>query len=140
MDHTERIADRIQRAIPKIPSGSLRFWGEWFGRPYDNRHTLISCRCEQNVLRLCFDQGETLSVWAPDRLNIDRSTFRISDADRVRWEWFYYGRPQTPANLYYEDFVKSADGISASTNTDWCTPAFNPTKAEAAVELQSLMH
>jgi hypothetical protein len=86
MDHTKQIADRMQRAIPKVPSGSLRFWGEWLGRPYDSWHTLISCRSEQNVLRLCFDQGETLSVWAPDGLTIDRSTFRISDSYRVRWE------------------------------------------------------
>jgi hypothetical protein len=84
--------------------GSLRFWGEWFGRPYDNCHTLVSCRAEEDVLRLSFDQGETLSTWSPTGLTLDKST---SDADRVRWEWFSYGKAKTPENLYnlyFEEF------------------------------------
>jgi hypothetical protein len=139
MDQTEQLAARIQRTIPKVPKGSLRFWGEWFGRPYDNWHTLVSCRAEQNILRLSFDQDETLSVWSPTGLTLDQSTFRIFDADRVRWEWFYYGRAKTPENLYFEEFTKSGEGISSSTNIDWYTPAFQPRKTEAAVEILSLM-
>jgi len=40
MDQTEKLADRIKQTLPKVPSVTLRFWGEWFGRPYDNCHTL----------------------------------------------------------------------------------------------------
>jgi hypothetical protein len=32
-------------------------------------------------------------------------------ADQVRWEWFYYGRPQIASNRQVWEFVKSADGI-----------------------------
>ena len=69
MDQTEQLADRIQRAITKVPVGSLRFWGERFGRPYDNWHTLTSCRAEKNILLLSFDQGETLSSMVTHRLD-----------------------------------------------------------------------
>jgi len=140
MDQAEQLANSIQRAIPNVPVGSLRFWGEWFGRPYDNWHTLVSCRAEEDVLRLSFDRGETLSVWAPTGLTLDKSIFRISDADRVRWEWFSHGNAKTPENLYFEEFKETADGISASTNIDWFTPTFQPKKTEAAVEILRLTH
>jgi hypothetical protein len=39
-------------------------------------------------LRVFFNEGEVLSVWSPSGLTINSSTCRISDADRVRWEWF----------------------------------------------------
>jgi hypothetical protein len=135
MNELEKLAERIQRKLPKIKSGTLRFWGEWFGRPYDNWHQLVRCEVEQNVLRLVFNEQEILSVWAPSGLEVDHSTFRISTADRVRWEWFYYGRPKTPSNLYFLDFVRSATGISATTNVDWYEPNLKPRPSEAAVEI-----
>lgn len=81
MDRIEQLGDRIRRAIPKVPKGSLRFWGEWFGTPYDRWHTMMSCRAEKNVLMLSFDQDETLSVWSPTGLTLDESTFRISPVE-----------------------------------------------------------
>src|SRR5580704_161436 len=119
MSETEKFADRIRQALPNVKSGTLRFWGEWFGKPYDNWHQLVRCEAKPDVLRLFFNEDEILSVWAPGRLEVDRSTFRISTADRVRWEWFYYGRPKTASNLYFQDFVRSSAGISATTNVDW---------------------
>lgn len=89
MNETQKIADRIRQALPNVKSGTLRFWGEWFGKPYDNWHQLVRCEAEQNLLRLAFNENETLSVWAPSGLEVNLSTFRISTADRVRWEWFY---------------------------------------------------
>ena len=135
MNELERLADRIRQKLPNIKSGTLRFWGEWLGRPYDNCHQLVGCEVEQNVLRLVFNERELLSVWAPSGLEVDHSTFRISTADRVRWEWFYYGRPKTPSNLYFMDFVKSTTGILAMTNVDWYKPSLKPTPSAAAVEI-----
>ena len=48
-------------------------------------------------------------------------------------------RAKTPENLYFEEFIKTVEGISASTNIDWYTPAFQPRNTEAAVEILSLM-
>jgi hypothetical protein len=63
MSQAEQLADRIQRVFPNMPRGSLRFWGEWFGKPYDNQHTLTNCRAKHEILRLFFDDSETISVW-----------------------------------------------------------------------------
>src|SRR2546429_6618660 len=135
MNEAENMAELVRRALPKVRAGSLRFWGEWFGKPYDNRHVLKRCDAEGNLLRLFFEENEKLLVWSPDGLTVDQSTFRISSAERVRWEWYSYEPPWKATNLYFEDFVKSPQGILASTNIDWYKPKFKPDSSQAAVEI-----
>jgi hypothetical protein len=134
--NAEQIADRIRRALPSIKCGTLRFWGSWFGRPYDNWHQIVDCAAEGEILRLRFNEGEVLSVFSPRNTSIDEHTFRIDDADRVRWEWFYYGRTKTPENKYFQEFIKQQGGsIIGETNVDWYTPDLRATSSEAAVEI-----
>jgi len=136
ISETRRLAGQISRALPNVKSGTLRFWGEWFGRPYDNRHTLVRCEASQDdLLKLYFHEDEVLSVWSPRGLTISSSSFRIAEAHRVRWEWFYYGRPKIASNLYFEEFVKSPEGILVTSNIDWYKPDFRPTPSMAAVEI-----
>jgi len=135
MNEAQQVADQIRAALPHVKSGTLRFWGQWFGRPYDNCHRLVNCDSEQNVLKLYFNQGEVLSVWSPANMVASPSNFRISKADRVRWEWFYYGKPKLVANLYFEEFTKSPDGTLVSTNAHWHTPEFKTSQWEPAVEI-----
>lgn len=130
-----RLTAHLREVIPTDLKGSLRFWGEWCGRPHDNWHTLISCETEHTVLRLQFDQSETLSIWSPKGLTITRSGFRIAEARRVRWEWYAYGRAKTRENLYFKDFVRHGEVITAFTNIDWYNPSLNPDASKAAVEL-----
>jgi hypothetical protein len=84
---------------------------------------------------LHFNGGELLSVWSPSGLVIDSSRFRIATADRVRWEWFYYGRPKIASNLYFQEFVKAEKGISAVSNVDWYKPDLRPISSTAVVEI-----
>jgi len=137
MSETKQIADRIREAIPTVKRGTLRFWGEWFGRPYDNIHTLTKCAIEEDCLRLFFDQGESLLICSPQGISLDETTFRIRTAARVRWEWFYYGRPRVPANLYFIEFEKCDEDVTASTNIDFYTPNFKPSTQHPAVEILS---
>ena len=134
MGETEEIADRIRNALPNVKRGSLRIWGEWFGRPYDNFHTLVRCE-EQDYLRLTFHQGETLFVWSPRSLSMNNAKFRIKTAVRVRWEWFYYGRPQVQENLYFMEFEKSSLKITSKTNIDFYKPTLRPSVWRPAVEI-----
>ncbi|MBN9658175.1 MAG: hypothetical protein J0H49_08345 [Acidobacteria bacterium] len=129
------ITGHLRQAIPAGLSGSLCFWGEWFGRPHDNRHTLISCEAGPNALRLLFDQNESLSIWSPRGLTIKGPCFSIADARRVRWEWFAYGRAATHEHLYFMEFVRSGEIITPSTNVDWYNPSLEPDAAQPAVEL-----
>jgi len=135
MKEAEHIASLIGRALPDLKQGTLRFWGVWFGRPYDNQHEILSCTAEAELLTLRFNDGEVLRVWSPRKATIDAKRFRIREADRVRWEWFYYGRPKLPANLYFEDFTLEGSQIRAQTNIDWCEPNLKTDLSLPAVEI-----
>jgi hypothetical protein len=118
----QSMASNLNDRISYIKSGSLCFWGSWFGLPYDNVHRIVSCSAERNALSITFNEDETLTIWSPYELIADEATFRITQADRVRWEWFNYGDPKTQANLYYIDYVKKGDRITVQTNDPYPVP------------------
>ena len=131
----EDLARRIRLVLPNVKVGTLRFWGEWFGRPYDNLHQIINSTSSNNILYLHFNEQEILSIWDPRNIVVGAQVFRISDASRVRWEWYSYGEPKTPENRYFEDFIKSPKGIEWTTNIDWYKPEFHPKASEPAMEI-----
>src|ERR1700722_19365631 len=102
----EQLAAEISTKLPSVMSGTLRFWGVWFGRPHDNRHVVVSCDATDDCLRLYFSEGEVLAVWNPAEVEIDANKFRIGSAKALRWTWYYYGRPQNPENLCYMDYAQ----------------------------------
>jgi len=134
MDETARIAGEIQRWLPDLVRGTPRFWGAWFGRPYDALLTLLKCEYEDNVLKGHFDRGEVLTVWSPKGLVLGHAQFQILEADRVRWEWFA-GRPKAPVQRYFFDFVRTGESVSASANVDWYTPDLRTDLSLPAVEI-----
>lgn len=83
ISEVEMLAKRIQQQLPSVKTGSLRFWGEWLGRPYDNQHRLLRSEATRDVLHLIFNEDESLRIWAPSGLELDSSTFRVSTAGRV---------------------------------------------------------
>jgi hypothetical protein len=135
MNEAARIAEQIQKALPGVKSGTLRFWGVWFGRPHDNIHAVLECEAKDDVLRIRFNEDEVLSVWFPKELTLDASKFQIFDAERVRWEWFYYGRPKTEENRFFYDLIKTDKSVVASTNVNWGQPEMRPRRSLAAVEI-----
>jgi hypothetical protein len=135
MTEGQEIAERINEQLTSIKRGTLRFWGNWFGRPYDNWHQVVSCGFTGEVLKLTFNEGETLHVSNGHKATVSSRTFQIATASRVRWEWYAYGRPKTKANLYFLDFTRTVDGISPETNVDWYTPTFEFDLSLPAVEI-----
>jgi hypothetical protein len=138
MNEAEKICNEIQKALPKISGGSLRFWGVWFGRPYDNLHRIVACEHDRGVLRLRFNEDEQLTVWSPAGLTLDSSVFQIDDAERVLWEWFSYRRPKTQENRYFYDFVKTPETIVASSNVNQFTPDLKTDSTLPAAEILSI--
>jgi hypothetical protein len=132
------IADRIREALPRLKPGSLRFWGAWFGRPYDNLHRMVGCESKEDILSMHFNEDEVLSVWLPNGLVLEESRFEISDAERVRWEWFAYGSPKIAANRFFKDFVKTRETVVASTNVNLYTPDLRTDLSLPAVEIRNL--
>lgn len=128
----ERICGRIRAHLPNMTSGTLRIWGQWFGRPHDNIHTIVNCSADDDVLCVTFDAGESLTIWSPRQALIGTDSFRVETATRVRWEWFYYGRPQTPENLHYLDYRGDGVTLTASTNVTWAPTPITSVRGPAA--------
>jgi hypothetical protein len=109
------IAAHIQHLLPSVHSGTLRFWGVWFGRPYDNYHNIVRVEAEDDCLIIHFDNEETLRVWHPAQCQIDPKQFIIRSASRVLWQWYWYGRPHAPGNLMTDDFNREALSVRFDT-------------------------
>ena len=132
----EAAAAELRTVIGSVKRGSLRVFGDWFGRPYDNVHVVRSALAEGNELVVGFDGNETLRVTSPADWEFSEHSFRVQHARRVLWSWFYYGREQTPTNLFtVEHWIDEHGEIHASLDENWYEPAFESSEANAAVEL-----
>src|SRR2546421_7167666 len=116
MTEAAQIAAQVKHVLPHLKSGTLRFFGDWFGRPMDNWHTITDVSAQDDCLMVRFGGGEALRVWSPQGFTGDEQTFRIRRASRVLWEWYYYGRPHVPENLYYREYVVKESRIQTRTN------------------------
>jgi hypothetical protein len=136
MTQASIIAAEIEAKLPLVKSGSLSVWGDIFGGRIDNFHviTSASARAELDQLVIGFNHGETLEVWGPQGATISVDEFHIDSALRVRWEWFYYGRPEVPAN---RRFIEHAiiGGAVVTTDMDRAASRSKLDLARAAVEL-----
>lgn len=66
----------------------MRIWGEWFGRPYDNLHTVESICWEKDKLTIDFIGGESLYISSPADIVNEENHLMIGDAERVLWVWY----------------------------------------------------
>jgi hypothetical protein len=131
------VAAKITARVPDVKRGSLSVFGDIFGGRVDNIHTVTSATAEGEPDRLVvvFDEGETLEVWEPEGAFVDAHGFRIAIASKVRWEWFYCGRDETPANRYFIEHVRDGDTVRATTDGDWAPIRSEATTEKPAVEV-----
>lgn len=117
MNDDKIIIDLMKKNISGLKKGTLRFWGEWFGRPMDNYHIIVNVQFNQqeNTLIFKFEEGETLTVWNPANINSNSSEFYIRSATKIRREWFSYGQPQLHQNLYFKEYEKQDGSIIVSS-------------------------
>ncbi len=97
-------------------SGSLRFWGDWFGRPLDNSHKCISASFENELLMADFADGESLTVYGAKGVHSDEGQFYICDADMIVWEWDLYDEPESEDKRRFIEYRKLEDGRIRKTS------------------------
>lgn len=108
---SEQILAAFERHQSRLRCGSLRFWGEWFGRPGDNCHRFVQCRrVESGVVIFVTDAGEKLTVYGPSDFVMDESTFIVRQSDRIVWEWGA-SELQDPESTSRLDFVRHGDTV-----------------------------
>jgi hypothetical protein len=124
----------LQRPI----HGSLCVFGDWFGKPYDNDHVARRVLADADRLVVQFDDDEVLTIWAPSGVNVSSDAFRIDSADRVRFEWYYYGSPKLPENRFVEEHAVAGSHLEATTTADRYSPQFEASLEHPAVELRNV--
>jgi hypothetical protein len=133
MINTQKDAEVFFRKFASEICGSLCMFGDWFGRPHDNWHRIKSFELKENYLKLVFNEDETLEVWNWQGLSEKGKGFIIQHASRVRWEWFYYGRPKLPENRFFQEHIVKNEIVEATSNVNWYSPSFNPSLSAPAV-------
>lgn len=129
----QRLVTTINELLPNTKSGSLRFFGEWFGGRRDNWHVITGATASGDELIIKFNEGETLTVKQPRGTRVDSETFEIQEATQVRWQWFYYGRAKTDENLYVLEYQRTVDGLTVRDTSDWFIPDHRPDASAVAV-------
>ncbi|HEX8549724.1 MAG TPA: hypothetical protein VF691_22380 [Cytophagaceae bacterium] len=103
-----------------LKSGSLCFFGVWFGKPLENYHTIkeINYLEIEDCIAITFDEGEILSIWNPRGLICDKDQFKIEKASWMRWVWYPYGSKKTPDNLMFAEFFFENGKIKGRSNAN----------------------
>ena len=121
----------------KINGGTLRFWGNWFGKPMDNYHEIESVEFdnEKNILILTLNEEEKLKIWNPSNLEIGKKELRIKNADKILFEWHLYGEDKIAENLKFESYINN--GINIKFETDYIAEKRNDKcyKSEPALSI-----
>jgi hypothetical protein len=134
----DEMRDRIAAADP-LPSGTLRIYGDWFGRPYDNQHEVVWAEIRDEALVIGLDDGEELTVTGPVGLEVDGRTLRIGRADHIRLEWHLYGQPKTDDTRCWQEHWLEDGRVRAVAAVPHFMPSFAPSTDFPAVELLDLI-
>jgi hypothetical protein len=103
----------------EINGGTIRFWGNWFGKPMDNYHEIENVEFDKtnNILILTLNDGEKITLWNPSDLEIGHKELRIKKADKILFEWHLYGENKIGENLRFESYKNN--GLSIEFETDF---------------------
>ena len=71
--------------------GTMCFYGEWFGRPYDNYHKIVNAAFENDCLTIYFKNSEVLSIYNPTEIINEEHCFEVKQATKVVWQYTPYG-------------------------------------------------
>lgn len=67
-----------------ISGGTLRFYGEWFGRPFDNFHVVQTAVRTKNALHIQFSEKEELTASHTGTDQITRTLCHVACCSVVR--------------------------------------------------------
>lgn len=100
-------AEKLCKTISSLevkPVGTLRFYGKWFGRPYDNFHKVLESNFNEEILHFKFDAGEQLKIWNPNKIVFNGKELIIKESSCVEFIRYPYGESQTEENLIIDRY------------------------------------
>ena len=93
-----------------LNSGTLRFYGDWFGRPMDNCHIPNRVFFKNDSMYILFDDDYLITIVEPKNISIDNFIFSVRKATTVKYEYGHYGR-NNESRKYFIEYAEELDGI-----------------------------
>lgn len=86
---------------------SICIWGHGPGRPYDNSYRLKEKKYDEtkNTLTLFFEDNEKCIIINPVEMVWDRKKLKVKSAEKIIWEFYYYGKPQSQETLTIMEYT-----------------------------------
>jgi len=85
----------IQKWFKRNIGGALLFPDGWFGRPYDNLHTLADIEENDSYFRVKLGDGDTmLTFHGGCVVTVDRKELTFSSFSLLVFSWLPYGTPK----------------------------------------------
>lgn len=106
----EEFVNKAQTDISIVNSGTLRFFGDWFGRPMDNCHVVNKIEYNQNQIIMHFEDNHVLTIENPNRIVKEEHSLIIERATKVRYEYGFYG-PWNEKRKYYLEYINENEAI-----------------------------
>ncbi|MDO3695944.1 hypothetical protein QVZ41_13920 [Wenyingzhuangia sp. chi5] len=98
--------------------GTLRFWGNWFGRPMDNFHVVKNIEFIESTERiiLSLDDSQKITIIKPRNISITNKELNIEEAENIRFEWSYFINKKKVTK--FQSYQKLENKIKFDTNID----------------------
>jgi hypothetical protein len=135
--NSQDMANAVNQQLGSLRAGSLTFWGNWFGRPYDNLHRIVGAEAHQSTTIIYFDHAESLAIDRPEGWSLDSGQLLVREADRIRFQWFYYGRIPARETLRFLEYRRTGDDIGFTTDFE-PAPGVEPSLKAPAVQLHTI--
>lgn len=113
---SDDVRDAIYEHLGSLRSGSLTFWGSWFGKPHDNIHRIVGADSFDRCAVIYFDHAETLLIEAPRNWSLDGGRLLVREAERVCFQWFHYGRLPGRETLHFEAYRLTEGRVTFETD------------------------
>lgn len=114
----EDFANKYKDNGSYLQGGTLCFYGFWFGKPFDNFHKLVNTDYDkiEDTLCLTFNEKEKLTIYNPKIIEEYPNRIIIQEANRIKWQWFLYGKEQTVNNLHFIDINRFDNKLEGKTS------------------------
>lgn len=64
------------------------------------------------MLTIRFNNGEKCTVHEPSGIVNEPNDFHIESAEKIVWEWYYYGKERTPENRCELEYTYDRGSVS----------------------------
>lgn len=125
----------IEKEENIFKEGTIRIFGDWFGKRYKNIHRIrrASYNEETEVLKLEFEDTVVLTIVKPIHIFEAPTFFKIVHAESIELTWKGIGISKDEKKAYFLNYSKGRWRVNIKSNLDKTKFEFNASLGEPAL-------